>query len=123
MTPCVSVAEFVGEVPGPTESELAAANWELLGTSMIGLGLVCMLLVALGFSIRLKLPGSIETLCGLVVVFVYLWFRYTFAQDADLLFGPWADATARIAFGIGALLAALGYARMYRHFRTTTPAR
>jgi 4-amino-4-deoxy-L-arabinose transferase-like glycosyltransferase len=81
---------------------------------MIIVSLLILLLVASTVALRLRLRGSWTIVVGLSVVFLYLIFRQTFAQNAELLFSPWGDAVARMAYGAGALLFAVGYARMCR---------
>ncbi len=110
----VFVTEFGGAATGPTAADLAAAPWVTLGTWMIIVSLLILLLVASTVALRLRLRGSWTIVVGLSVVFLYLIFRQTFAQNAELLFSPWGDAVARMAYGAGALLFAVGYARMCR---------
>ena len=113
---------YLGTATGPTPEMLAAQPYITAGFWLIVLAFLCYL----GFTIvvfRRRAPGRWFTLSGLVVLLIYFLFHNTLAHDAELEFGPTADALELIAYGISGLLVAVGYARLVLHIRQENNAR
>ena len=113
---------FLGKATGPTPEMLAAQPYITAGFVLMVVAFVCYL----GFTIvafRRHAPGRWFSLSGLVVVLSYFLFHNTLAHDAELEFGPTADAFELIAYGISGLLVTVGYARLVLHIRKENNAR
>lgn len=105
---------YLGEATGPTPEMLAAAPYESFGFCVLASAFVLLLASSSALAVKRRAPGAWLTVSGLVVVFAYFIFQNTLAQDAELRYGPWADAVAYIAYGSGAFLISVGYVRLAR---------
>lgn len=105
----------LGVATGPTADALAAAPW-LTGGSLL---ILVTFLLCFGATVLLatkrQVPGRRLMLSGLILVLVYFVFQNTLAQDAELRYGPVADALTLVSYGVGGLIAAIGYARLVWH--------
>jgi hypothetical protein len=105
-------AYYLGKSTGPTPEMLAAAPYESFAFCTLALAFVLFSLSSGVLAIKARAAGSWLTSAGLLVMFLYFVFQSTVAQDAELRYGPWADAVSVIAYGFGGLLVAVGYARL-----------
>jgi len=101
---------YLGTATGPTPEMLAAAPYESFGFWILIAAFALFLVCAFVLATKARARGSWSTILGLLVVLLYFAFQNTLAQDAELRYGPWADAIAYIAYGLGAFLISLGYA-------------
>ena len=101
---------YLGEATGPTAEMKQAAPWISGGFGLV----VLAFLLYFGFSIlalKRRAPGRLLTFSGLCIMMVYFIFQNTLAQDAELRYGPVADALSLILYGLGGLMVAGGYAK------------
>lgn len=103
---------YLGKATGPTDDVLAAAPYESVGYWLMLAAFLIMLGAAGVLRFKARAPGSGLCLAGLLLVLAYFLFRQTVAQDAELRYGPWADAVELVAYSIGGLVIAIGYARL-----------
>jgi uncharacterized membrane protein YecN with MAPEG domain len=113
---------YLGEATGPTADMQQAEPWITAGFALV----VFALLLYLGFSvvaIKRRTPGRWLTFSGLSIIMMYFVFQNTVAQDAELRYGPVADALSLVAYGFGGLLLAAGYAKSILQARGQLSAR
>jgi hypothetical protein len=102
---------YAGRATSPTREMQHAAPWILGGYGLIALAI----LLYFGFGVlalRRRTGGRWLTLSGLIIVVLYFIFQNTVARDAELRYGPVADALSLVAYGTGGLLVTAGYARL-----------
>lgn len=97
---------------GPTSDALAAAPWATGGFALILAAFVLCFSATVVLGIKRQAPGRRLMLSGLTLIAVYFLFQDTLAQDAELKYGPIAEALTLVAYGLGGMVVATGYARL-----------
>jgi hypothetical protein len=100
---------------GPTEEALTAAPWRAGGDALILIAFVLCLTATVFLGIKRRAPGYRSVLSGLILVALYYLFQITVANDAELRYGPVAEALTRVAYGLGSIVVAIGYTRLAWH--------
>lgn len=107
---------YAGRATGPTTDMQNAAPWIVGGYWLV----VLAVLFYFGFgvvAVKRRTRGRWFTLSGLIIIMLYFIFQNTVAQDAELRYGPVADALSLVAYGTGGLLITAGYAMLVLQLR------
>jgi hypothetical protein len=106
---------YLGVATGPTAEAQAAAPWATGGFVLILVAFTLCFAATAVLVVKRRVPGRWLILSGLTFVMIYFLFQNTLAQDAELRYGPVADALALVSYGLGGFAAALGYTRLVWH--------
>jgi hypothetical protein len=112
----------LGEATGPTPEMQQAAPWITGGFWLMVFAFLLYSCFAVSAAKR-RTPGCWFTLSGLVIIALYFIFQNTLAQDAELRYGPVADALSLAVYSIGGVMLAIGYARTVLYVRDYSRAR
>jgi hypothetical protein len=100
---------YLGRATGPTPEMEQAAPWITGGFLLVAFAFLLYLAFSI-LAVKRRTSGRWFTISGLCIVLLYFIFQSTVAQDAELRYGPAAEALSLISYGLGGLLVAVGYA-------------